>query len=72
MKHGGDCMDVGGETENMRRNEFNLQTLGCSKEPSGAKSLGHDDELSPQLSGYFTVVSRSETPFDLVLPNSKL
>ena len=69
----------------MRGSEFGLQIHGCSKgdmgihmatftckEHMGQNSLGHTDELSPQLADYFRVGSRSETTFDLVLSNTGL
>lgn len=46
-------------------------TFTC-KEHIGQHSLGHTDELSPQLADYFRVGYRSETSFDLVLSNNKL
>jgi len=65
--------------------EFNLQTHGCStadmgahtatstcKEHMGQNSLGHTDELSPQLADSFRLDSSSETSFDLVLSNTEL
>lgn len=50
---------------------IHMATFTC-KEHVGQNSLGHTDELSPQLADYFRVGYRSETSFDLMLSNTKL